>query len=501
MRKNPIPTLMCAALTLALLPYQYGAAEKAAPPADSLDSAEEYSADTGLTPHTLIRLIPEDSLFGEEETEDAGQGDSAKEGLAADTVAIDSGAARPHSAADSAQAAMPADSLGRAAVPERPAWLYPGLSQEQDQRAHQVLHFFHLFDWNNADKTAKKLQKLEKKNRLPPLSYLLAVGMRVSRVQNGEYEHDKEKKELLHEIQKLSEKGLELADPEKSPDSCRAINLFISGGIKGFVASLEIDRNPINAALNGFAAKKLLERALARDSTIKDAYLGLGLFSCMLAKAPLIVRGALTMIGKEVTLDKGLGYLRAGASEGCYTNDIARLYLVQFLSPYLGHEAQEKKRILRSLQQNYPGNPYYVFLEIEENLCFHPGALTSFSFRNRTKRQIAGFSRGGYSLRRYANLVKWQYLLVDPIPLEGTAPDTTFNLRGFSYYPVFLQAIGERLAYQRDGGAGRADQARRLRYIKARGTAAARMLDATPDMPSTRKSQFLWHIRDALSVE
>jgi hypothetical protein len=277
--------------------------------------------------------------------------------------------------------------------------------------------------------------------------------------------------------------------------------LFIAGGIKGFIATLDIDRNPVNAALSGFAAHNLLGEAVALDTTLRDAYLGLGLFNCALAKAPLIVRGALSLIGNKVSLARGLDCLRRSAKGGCYTNDIARLYLIQFLSPYLGHEAGEKRALFRELQRAYPRNPYYLFIEGEEYLCFDPGMFYSFSFKTRVARRIPLFKTNDYTLRRYAHLVKWQYLLMDPFPSSGFIPDATFNLRGFSYYPEFLQAARERSHYDSGVKESRGDRMRRIRYFRMLALKAMKTLETSPAMPAGRKSFYLWHIHDALDLE
>jgi hypothetical protein len=454
--------------------------------------------DSVFAPHSLTPLFLNDSSL--KETGDSALIDSLHIAKPSDTSVRPDSCARKN---DSVRAAM-SDSARQAQLAAiRPSWLYPGISLDQHALARQTLGYFYNFDWNNADKSARKLQRLEKKGRLPPLSYLLMVGIRVLRIQFGEYENYHVRKGLLHDIEKLTDKGLELANPEKAPDSCLATDLFITGGIKGFVATLEIDRNPINAALNGLSSVKYLEKAFARDSSLHDACLGIGLFNCVMAKAPLLVRGALSVIGRNTSLAKGLANLRASAYRGCYTSEIARLYLIDFLSPYLGDEANEKQKILRSFERDYPANPYFMFLELEENLCFHPHLLFGFSYKERVLRQIRRFKTADYSTARYASLVKWQYLLLDPLPTDGLAPDKNFDLRGFAFYPVFLQALREKIVRE-SGSAGpaepTADRARQLRFIKATGAKAERMLDASEDLSSSRKGVFLWHIRDALRI-
>ena len=379
--------------------------------------------------------------------------------------------------------------------------LYPGVSPEQHLLARRMLDFFYDAEWDSSGNTEKELIRLEKKQSLPPLSALLTVGMRVLRVLHGEYESDRAKKGLLKEIDKLAAKGLELADPDNNPDSCRATNLLITGGILGFTAALEIDRNPINAAINGLSSLKSLKKAAELDTIVRDAYLGVAMYHCIMSRAPAFVRGALALVGKKVSLEKGMEYMRVCAYGGSYTNEVALLCLTEFLSPYLGDESKEKQLIVHSLQRRYPHHPFYVFLEFDDDLCFHPGELSSFTFKDRVRGQIQQFTMSNPTSQCYANLVKWQYLIVDPFPSEELAPDKEFRLRGFSYYPVFLQAVREKLMSGGDSTETKTDKLRRQRFIRAMGTRAERMLDASNDMPSNRKGMYLWHIRDALRAD
>jgi hypothetical protein len=447
------------------------------------------AADTEYAPRTSTPLfLPEDSLFKNEK--EAGHVDSTRVSAQTDTsgtvAATDTFGRRPDSGALELSETM---------------HLYPGISVEQHVLARLMLDYFYNADWDSSDIAAKNLQKLEKEQQLPPLSALLMVGVRVLRVLHGEYENDRVKKALRRDIDKISARGLERADPKKNPDSCRATNLLITGGIKGFVAALEIDRNPINAALSGLSSLKLLKKAIELDTTVNDAWLGLALFNCVMSKAPAIVRGALAIIGRKVSLAKGVSYLRICAYRGCYTNETAKLCLTEFLSPFLGNEAREKRMVIRSLERQCPHNPFFTFLELEEILCFQPAGLFGFSFKERMQQQIGQFVVSDYSSKCYANLVKWQYLLIDPFPSEELAPDKTFKLRGFSYYPVFLQALREKILHGGDSTETKIDRAHRLRFIAAMGARAERMLDASDQMPSNQKGLYLWHVRDALKID
>jgi hypothetical protein len=129
------------------------------------------------------------------------------------------------------------------------------------------------------------------------------------------------------------------------------VHELIHCGIKGFKASRMIVSNPVEAAIDGYAVVVRFEKLLQADSTMYDAYMGLGLFYCSIAGAPSVIRAALALTGRDVTLEKGLSYLRISAQKGHYVNVPSLVYLTQFLSPYLGHHAQEKDSIFCSVTE------------------------------------------------------------------------------------------------------------------------------------------------------
>jgi hypothetical protein len=367
--------------------------------------------------------------------------------------------------------------------------LYPGISREQDKLALQIIHDVYSFDWDEADRVAKKMQKLEQRNKLPPLSYLLLISMRVVRIQNGEFESEREATEFLGETERLVSEAIAIANPSKVPKEYKTTYLFIYSGIVGFSATLKIAKNPLDAAIEGFKALKILEKLTVVEPQIKDVYLGLGMFYCAIAKAPAIVRGALNFVGRNMTFEKGVEYLRISAMNGKYTTETAKQYLIQFLSPYMGNEVEEKGKIFHSLQQIYPKNPYYLFLELHEDICFHPEKIDSL-YVERIRKKISRFKNDGFSLKRYGALVLLQYCYIDT--QSTLRPDTCAILNEFSFYPFFLDALKEK---------NNLEIKKRERYKRAvwskNGARAAKMLDESM-MSSNRKNFFAWYIRDAL---
>lgn len=376
--------------------------------------------------------------------------------------------------------------------------LYPGISPEQDRLALAMVEQVYSFNWEKAEKLGKKMQRLEKKHDLPPLSYLLLVSMKIFRVQNNEYPDKRSYKNLMKDIGKLSEKGLELSVPDSAPDSLKAMYMLIHAGIKGFTATLKMSKNPIESALEGMGALKLLEKQVELAPSIKDGYLGLGIFYCAVSKAPTLVKAAVNVTGRKISLEKGLDYLRKAAYEGHYTYGVAQMYLIQFLSPYYGHMVEEKTRIFSSLQKRYPTNPYYVFLELDETLCFHPSKLTLFTTNEHYKQKIRMFSRHNHSLQKYSTLVKLQYRIINPLPPEDLEPDNSVELKEFEFYPVFLQALREKLLLDEESSKSN-DHQKRIQFIKKMGHQARKLLESS-DIGKGRKGFYTWHIKDALNL-
>jgi hypothetical protein len=340
------------------------------------------------------------------------------------------------------------------------------------------------------------MQRLERREKLPPLSSILLITSRVVRIINGEFKDESERRRIIREIENLNRRTERQIDTDNTSDSLIPVELLILGGTKGLMAILKIESNIVEAAVEAFGALRKLEQLTEKAPDIHDACLGLGLFYCSVARAPAIVRAALHLSGRDITFEKGLNFLRMSADSGRYTGELSSLYLIQFLSPYRGHLRQEKERIFSSLQQRYPYNAYYVFLENDETICFHPDRCDSL-YREKLKRKIKGFMRANYSLQRYDNLVRWQLAFMsntsDTVLQE---PDTLFDLKEFSFYPYFLEALklrrlsGEKLNGTVDRGYGRLTDSE---------STAVRKLGLS-GMSSTRRNFYEWHIRDALRI-
>jgi hypothetical protein len=376
-------------------------------------------------------------------------------------------------------------------------YLYPDLTAEQSDLAHQALSQAYSSNVKRARKSIAALRAMEAARKLPPLSQLLSVAVDVMLYQNGDFEDEEEEKDLLKAINDASEQGSYLCQQALSKTPGHPTYMLILGGIRGFTATLKIHGNPTQAMGDGFQALKLLEKARNQDARLKDCYMGTGIFNCTVANAPLFVRATLKIIGRSVTMKAGLEALRVSAYQGQYTSVSSQLFLVQFLSPYDQELAREKKEIFRSLEAAFPRNPYYTFLKVDEALCFHPDSFFTNASRTALASRIASFGSGDFTSRRYSNLVRWQYTLLDPSPERRYAPDTSFQFRDYGFYPVFIDALRFKRAAEDSLSPGEKPAKADLAALEELRDSCLALIAESPMNP-TRRRHYHWHVKDAL---
>jgi hypothetical protein len=332
-----------------------------------------------------------------------------------------------------------------------------------------------------------------------PVSELVMIAQRVLRIHNGDYRDEKEQERMLDEVQRMAEKALDRTERDDVADSVRITADFIRGGILGYKGTLSIYINPLEALMAGFQAVKLLEDVVRRDSSIADAFLGLGIFHCSVAKAPTIVQTALKTLGRECSLDTGLAYIRISAARGLYTPTVARRYLIQFLSPYFGHLTEEKFAVFDTLIALYPTNPYYTFLKYEEALCFHPSRFYTVEAYAELKKSIEIAGADNFSLKRYRDLLKWQYWILNPFAGANETPGISPSFREFIYYPTFIVAVSQKHRRQSTRLVHGIHTVPSETDIKRLGEEIIKRIDNS-EMNLTRKNLYQWHVRDALRL-
>ncbi len=375
--------------------------------------------------------------------------------------------------------------------------LYPDLTDKQNELSHQALREAYSGNPQKAHKTLATLQRLEVSKHLPPLSYLLSIAIDVMRFQNGDFEDEDAEKNLRQDIEEDAEQGLNLCRSFLDKESTQPTYLLIEGGIQGFLATLKIHSNPSQALSDGFQALKLLERARKKDSRIRDSYLGTGIFNCTAANAPLVVRATLKIFGRSVSMKPGLTALRMSAYKGQYTNVASQLFLIQFLSPYGDELVREKRQIFHSLETAFPQNAYYTFLKTDEELSFYPDSFYTKSNGKRLANRIMTFRTGDFSSRRYSHLVRYQYSLINSKAEKRLAPDSSFDLRDYAYYPVLIEGLRFKHQTEDTLGEGESPPTFAIKTLKAYLDSCKTIIDDSPMNP-TRRRYYQWHVADAL---
>ena len=374
--------------------------------------------------------------------------------------------------------------------------LYQDISLEQSNLAHRALRQAYSANIKHAHKSLNDMRELETTKNLPPLSYLFSIAVEVMRYQNGDFEDEDEEKALRKTIEDLAQQGQGLCKVgiEKNPN--HPTYLLILGGIRGFLATLKIHSKPSQALNDGLQALKFLEKSREQDSRTRDSYMGTGIFNCTAANAPLFVRGTLKIIGRSVSMKVGLDALRISAYQGQYTTVASQLFLIQFLSPYEEELKREKRTIFKSLENNFSKNGYYTFLKEDEALCFYPDSFYTIKNKHAMVSKMNAFGTSDYSSRRYVNLVRYQYSLLERNPEKKLMPDTTFELHDYEYYPVFIEGLRQKHQMLDTLGEGETPSATELKNLKVWRDSCDHIISES-QMNPTRKRYYQWHVHDA----
>ncbi len=376
--------------------------------------------------------------------------------------------------------------------------LYPGITPAQHELAQQAMYEFFDQHWDSAEACCRKMLALEQQNDLLPMSYMLRFAMRAWRILNDECKNQGERNSLFYELDPLRDKCLRILHKHLFPDSTRSTRLFLEGGINGFNATLKIRSHPFIAMFNGLSSVRMLDSARALTPYNYDAFLGLGIAQCALANEPGIIRAAMTLFrGLHVNLDTGLSYLRICSQKGFYTNDGAREYLIQFLSPFKPSEAAEKQQIFKFFLGFYPGNPYYVFQKIDEGMAFHRREVFTDKTIEWARPLIKSFDTCNYSHKRYVNLVLWQCSVIDSSLANELNPSRPDLRDAYSFYPVFLNAARDRFLLESDSTMPHKKHRGEMQDFQNMKDKAVSMLHLSNIDPMLRE-YYLYHIGDGM---
>jgi tetratricopeptide (TPR) repeat protein len=181
-----------------------------------------------------------------------------------------------------------------------------------------------------------------------------------------------------------------LAWTRREPDNAEAW-FYLAAGYGPLVQWRVLREERIAAARDGKKVKDALERALALDPSLDDAYFGIGLYHYYAAVAPAyakVLGWLLWMPGGDRA--GGLREMERARDRGTILGGEAdyQLHLV-----YLWYERQPQRAIdlLESLDERYPTNPLFVqrIGEVRDTY-FHDATASAAAYRELLARARAG---------------------------------------------------------------------------------------------------------------
>ena len=145
---------------------------------------------------------------------------------------------------------------------------------------------------------------------------------------------------------------------EREPDSAEA--QFYAGGAYAVRVQWRVLRNEkLAAARDGKRIKLALERAVALDPALDDAYFGIGLYQYyadVVPTAAKVLRFLLMLPGGDKA--EGLARMRRARANGKLLQGEAD-YQLQIIYLWYEHRADLAAALLEGLHERYPGNPIF----------------------------------------------------------------------------------------------------------------------------------------------
>lgn len=226
-----------------------------------------------------------------------------------------------------------------------------GRATVEQEAARVVDHFYNLeFDDARADAL-----RLEKEHPGHPAG---AFYTGVSLFQEYLLEYPPQD-ETLTRFEKTMRRTLAEARALEKTDP--AISHYYQGAALGFLARVAVARHHWAAAIpKARQGRAHLEKAVALDPTLEDAYMGLGMYDYFADRLPAAVKPfAYLMVGMWGNRQRGLAYLQRTREHGSAarmeaTSILAAIYASQ------NEQAWETSRALfKELAERYPRNPRY----------------------------------------------------------------------------------------------------------------------------------------------
>ena len=139
------------------------------------------------------------------------------------------------------------------------------------------------------------------------------------------------------------------------------------GALNGLRALFNMrNRNWITSYFSGRKAISNLEKSLKIDPTYYDAYFGLGVYEYFAGTLPTVVKILAKIVAIKGSPDTGVKYLDKARTLARFTQDSAKLILIQVQNTRGSKFYAPGKSLeyIRELHQKYPNNPLMGYVEI-----------------------------------------------------------------------------------------------------------------------------------------
>jgi hypothetical protein len=153
----------------------------------------------------------------------------------------------------------------------------------------------------------------------------------------------------------------------------RAEAWFYLGAAYGVRSQYRVYRQErLAAARDGKRIKESLERAIALDPAMHDAEFGIGMYRYYAGIAPAALRFLrFFLLLPGGNREEGLQQLERAAARGLLVKGEAQ-YQIQILYLWYEHKPAEALALIRQLQQRYPHNPLFRWIEADVlDVYFH----------------------------------------------------------------------------------------------------------------------------------
>lgn len=226
------------------------------------------------------------------------------------------------------------------------------VSAQNDKTLSRGLDFAYNFQFKNAEDFYINYKK--KNNTNPLVEQLHANLYLLSYLSNNNQED-------YSEFINYTEQAIEKAEEQLKAGTNEAFNNYILGTVYCYrTIAFGKAESFVNAIWASKKAQSYLEDAIKLDSTLYDAYFGLGLFNVAMAQVPSAFRWVLSLAGLSGNENKGVGYIRIASQKGNWNKVEAQFFLSQIMSENFA-DYNSASSLIKPLITKYPSNLLFQY--------------------------------------------------------------------------------------------------------------------------------------------